>query len=179
MPPPPPPPPPPHVAHDDWMKKSARRTATMDRANFVFMARADSRGWRSEPKACASVACVQAEARVPLVAGLAASFFHEARSCSPAELYAARPASGTLPAQPSYLARYSSHSGTPIFSPLDAAVDFAVFAGLLELAIVLLFCIVSVLLHPIRIAAHRTAKINKVLVNIGVLLQSSAGMLQP
>ena len=39
---------------------------------------------------------------------------------------------------------------------------------LLELpAAVLLFSIVSVLLHPTKMAAHKTAKINKVLLNIG------------
>src|SRR6266576_250058 len=91
-------------------------------------------------------------------------------------LYWARAASGTLlETHASYLAMKSSHSGTPIFSPaaVVAGVDAAVV--LLELpAIVLLLFMLSVLLHPIRIAVHRTARINKVLRNIGVLLQSSA-----
>src|SRR2546423_11187827 len=92
-------------------------------------------------------------------------------------LYWARAASGTLlETQASYLAMKSSHSGTPIFSPAGtvAGVDAAVV--LLELpAGVLLLFMLSVLLHPTRIAVHRTAKINRVLLNIGVLLQSPAG----
>src|SRR5205814_10278361 len=88
-------------------------------------------------------------------------------------LSCARWASGTLlETHPSYLAMKSSHSGTPIFSPLDAVVVVvpvvAAVLGLLELpAAVLLFSVVSVLLHPTKMAAHRTAKINKVLFNIG------------
>src|SRR6266480_1056979 len=56
----------------------------------------------------------------------------------------------------------SSHSGMPSLSPAGA-----VLAVLLELpAAVLLLSVVSVLLHPIRMAAHRTAKIKKVFLNI-------------
>jgi hypothetical protein len=76
----------------------------------------------------------------------------------------------------------SSHSGTPIFSPADAVVAAGVdeLVVLFELpAIVLLFSVVSVLLHPIRIAVHRTAKINRVLLTIGVLLKSSALKVEP
>src|ERR1700686_2140620 len=75
----------------------------------------------------------------------------------------------------------SSHSGMPIFSPaVDVVVVVGVVVALLELpGMVLLFSIVSVLLHPTKMAAHRTAKINKVLLNIGVLLQSSARTLEP
>jgi hypothetical protein len=76
----------------------------------------------------------------------------------------------------------SSHSGMPIFSPaVDVVVVVVVVVvALLELpAAVLLFSVVSVLLHPTKMAAHRTAKINKVLLNIWVLLQSSAETLEP
>jgi P2-related tail formation protein len=37
--------------------------------------------------ACCSAACLHAAAREPLVAGLSANFFQEARHCSTADLY--------------------------------------------------------------------------------------------
>src|SRR5258708_10807049 len=72
--------------------------------------------------------------------------------------------------QSSYLARKSSHSAMPIFSPLDEdlVVDgLLLVMGLLpSLAIELLLFDVSVLLQPIKKTADRTAKIKKVRFNI-------------
>jgi hypothetical protein len=71
-----------------------------------------------------STMVLQACARVDLVCGLAASVRHELRHCSKDDLYCARCASGTLlVTQASYLAMKSSHSATPIFSPLEAVVE--------------------------------------------------------
>jgi len=66
----------------------------------------------------------------------------------------------------------SSHSGTPILSPLVVAVVLVVeVAALLELLVVeLLLFIVSVLLHPISTNAHNKQKAKKVLISIGELL---------
>src|SRR5712692_3159000 len=81
----------------------------------------------------------------------------------------ARAISGILPTHASYRAIKSSHSGTPILSPVDEAVlvEPVVVAALLELPVVELPFIVSVLLHPISTNAHKRQKAKKVLVSIG------------
>src|SRR2546428_6362686 len=96
---------------------------------------------------------------------------HDSRHWANAFLYCARATSGTLlEMHASYLAMKSSHSGTPIFSP-DEVIVFSgvdVVIGLSVLpAVELLLLIVSVLLHPIKMATHSTAKINKVILDIG------------
>src|SRR2546426_8962415 len=127
--------------------------------------------------ACCSAACLQTAVSVALVAGFSASCFQVLRHSATAFLYCARCASGTLlETHASYLAMKSSHSGMPIFCPLDEAVlDPGLLAaepGFAEPALELLSFVVSVLLHPIKRATHRTKKINRVLRIIGVLLQS-------
>src|SRR5207253_7759400 len=73
--------------------------------------------------ACCAAACLQAAASVDLVAGFSASCFQDFRHSAILALYWARAVSGTLlETQASYFAMKSSHSGTPIFSPLDEAV---------------------------------------------------------
>ena len=100
---------------------------------------------------------------------------------SNAALYCARAISGTLPeTQASYLAIYSSHSGTPTFSALDEAV---LVAGVLVTArfefpaIELLLFVVSVLLHPTSRKAHRTQRKRRLLFSIGQLLGVLTGSL--
>lgn len=74
-----------------------------------------------------SSADLQTPARVFLVAGLEARLFQELRHWSKVGLYCARCASGTLLlTQASYLVISSSHSATPIFSPLEVVVVFVV-----------------------------------------------------
>jgi len=121
---------------------------------------------------CWVAACLQAAARVPLVAGLSANFFHESRHCFTALWNWVRAASGTLLlTQASYLAMKSSQSATPIFWPAAAVVDGVVEAGvdavlLVLLVIVLLFS--DDPLHPIKMTAHSTQEIRRHILNIGV-----------
>lgn len=118
-----------------------------------------------------SADCLQAAARVALVCGFAASLLQDARHCAIAVLYWARAASGTLSeTQASYAAMKLSHSGTPIFSALAAAVlaGAVLVAGLLALlgAELLSFVGVSDLEHPTRTMAHTTQSNKVILVNM-------------
>ena len=74
---------------------------------------------------------LQADARLDLPCGVAATLRHSARVCSKEDFSVARCASGTLLLiHVSYFARKSSHSSTPTFSPAGAGVVFAaVLAG--------------------------------------------------
>jgi hypothetical protein len=66
----------------------------------------------------------------------------------------------------------SSHSGTPIFSPVAAVVEVVeVVAALFEFAAVLfvfVVVVVSVLLQPTRMAANTTQQMRRVFLNIGL-----------
>src|SRR5438552_258051 len=124
-----------------------------------------------EDFAC-SVACLQAAARPALPSGVVAALRQASRNVFMEELNWARAISGTLPlTHASYLAMYSSHSGTPTLSPAAGAVLVVVVVVLLELLVVeLLLFVVSVLVQPINTNAHNTQKAKKVLVSIGELL---------
>src|SRR5947209_17738606 len=77
-----------------------------------------------------SRACLQACASPALPCGVAAASFHILRAVSMLAFTVARIASGTLLlTHASYFEMYSSHSGTPILSPLVPAVE--VFAAAL------------------------------------------------
>jgi hypothetical protein len=76
--------------------------------------------------ACCSAICLQVDANWALVAGSAASLRHSVRQRAIPSLYCARTISGTLfETHASYFAMKSSHSGTPILSPLFEAVAVA------------------------------------------------------
>jgi hypothetical protein len=63
----------------------------------------------------------------------------------------------------------SSHSATPILSPVDVVVLVVVVVVVVLLVLVvveLLLLVVSVLVHPISTNAHKTQKAKKVLVSI-------------
>src|SRR6185503_19444430 len=66
----------------------------------------------------------------------------------------------------------SSHSGIPILSPVDAVVLeppvlLLDVAPLLELSAAVLLLLVSVLLQPMRMAAHKIEKTRRDFLNIG------------
>jgi hypothetical protein len=88
---------------------------------------------------------LQAATRVPLVSGFSANLFHSVRQVFTPASNEARATSGTLDeTQASYLAMKSSHSGTPIFSPVDAVDELVELdvevevAGVLAVVLVLL-----------------------------------------
>jgi hypothetical protein len=101
-----------------------------------------------EVLAC-SIVVLQAAASVPFVAGLAASVFQELRHWSKEDLYCARACSGTLAdTHASYLAMNSSHSATPIFSPLPEVVVFVVVVF-----VVVVFALLPLLLVAVVVLA--------------------------
>ncbi len=81
------------------------------------------------------MACLQPVARPALACGLAAAVLKALRCASKEDFSIARWASGTLLLiQASYFSIYSSHSATPILSPVAVSVLgtlVVVFAGLL------------------------------------------------
>src|SRR6185503_8589448 len=100
------------------------------------------------------------------------------RHCLSEDSYCALCASGTfLVTQSSYLAIKSSHSAMPIFSPLVveeeevvvvvAGVDGAVTTVFLLPSIAVELLLLFAVLHPIKNAAHRTARIKRLFLNIG------------
>lgn len=120
--------------------------------------------------ACSS-ADLQTPARVPFVAGLAARPFQELRHWSMVGLNCARCASGTLLlTQVSYLVISSSHSATPIFSPLLVVVEvvevvfevvdvlFALLPLLLVAVVVLAVFDVVVLFEDVSAPPHATSR---------------------
>src|SRR6185369_16785380 len=128
-----------------------------------------------------SLACLQAATKLPLVCGFSAILFHSERQVFTPASNEERAISGTLDeTHASYLAMKSSHSGTPILSPVDAVVPLVGGAGveaaaLFELSEAVLV-VVSVLLHPTKIAAQSRQPINTRFLYIGnLLLQGSAG----
>src|SRR5947207_15651539 len=124
-----------------------------------------------------SSACLHACASPALPCGVAAASFHIFRAVSMLAFTVARIDSGTLLlTHASYFEMYSSHSGTPILSPLVLAVEVfaAVFdAALLALPALAVFAVLAVLSAPpphasrARPAAMQRARRKGVLLVIG------------
>jgi len=130
-----------------------------------------------------SSAVLQACASFALALGLAASAAHDFRHCSDPVMYCARIVAGTLAeTQASYLAKNSSHSGTPIFPAVAVVDEFVLVAGLvviaglfevialLAFAAALPFSVVCDLLQPGRKSAQARQKASDIFFSIMKLL---------